>query len=242
MANVSHSFENPSGVINNNINITLILLEAVRTLKDLCGYNPIIQICSTSEVYGNPTPENIPINENCPLAPINPYAVSKLAQDSLSYVYFLNYGLNIIRTRMFSYFNAKRPNLFATNFAKQIIEIRQERKDVLKHGNLSSIRTMIDVRDAAQSYWIAATKGKVGEVYNIGGTEPVSVGEVLEKLIEVGNYPITRELDKTLLRPSDVSIQVPDVSKFFLETGWKPQYNLKSSLEFFWKEANEFWT
>lgn len=241
MANVSYSFENPSGVINNNINITLVLLETIRTLKDSYGYNPIVQICSTSEVYGNPAPENIPINENCPLLPINPYAVSKLAQDNLGYVYFLNYGLQIIRTRMFSYFNAKRPNLFATNFAKQIIEIKSGTKKILSHGNLESTRTMIDVRDAAQSYWIAATKGRVGEVYNIGGVERVTVGEILNKLITKGGVEIKRELAKNLLRPSDISIQVPDITKFSNETGWKPKYNLVESLDFFWEEAVEFW-
>jgi GDP-D-mannose dehydratase len=77
MANVRQSFDSPSIVINNNVNITLNILEAIKHLKDRDGYNPVIQICSTSEVYGNAKIN--PITENCPLLPINPYAASNIA-------------------------------------------------------------------------------------------------------------------------------------------------------------------
>lgn len=87
MANVRKSFDYPHDVVTNNINITLNLLECVRLLKNKDGYNPIIQICSTSEVYGTVDAKNVPITEDCPLKPINPYAVSKMAQDNLGYVY-----------------------------------------------------------------------------------------------------------------------------------------------------------
>ena len=178
IANVRQSFDNPVHTVNNNINITLNLLEAIRLLKDKEGYNPIVICCSTSECYGNPSRQDIPIKESCPLRPINPYAVSKLAQDSLSDVYYLNYKLNIIRTRMFSYLNAKRLDLFASNFAKQIIDVIQGRREAVEHGNLESIRSLICADEAAETYWLASTHGRVGEVYNIGGTEAVSVGEV----------------------------------------------------------------
>jgi len=242
IANVRESFDNPTHIINNNINITLNLFEVIRLLKEKDGYNPVCVSCSSSECYGNPEPKHIPINENCPLKPINPYAVSKMAQDNLSYVYFLNYGLNIIRTRMFSYFNAKRLDLFASAFAKQILDIKNGKKEnLLIHGNLSSIRTMIDVRDAAESYYLTAIKGRVGEVYNIGGTIQTSVGDILQKLIEISNIKINTRQEQSLLRPSDVCKQVPDISKFTTDTGWKLKYDLKESLDFFWKEMNEFW-
>lgn len=240
MANVRDSFDNPTAVVKNNVNITLNLLGVIRLLKERTGYNPLIQICSTSEVYGDV--KSGKINEDTALKPINPYAVSKLAQDSLSYVYFLNYGLNIIRTRMFSYFNAKRGNLFATAFAKQILEIQRGEKDVLEHGMLTSVRTMLDVRDAAEAYWIATTNGQPGEVYNIGGLEPISVGQVLELLIKRARVPIKTQELKSLLRPSDISVQIPDMTKFTIATGWVPRYDLDASLDFFWKEVNEYWS
>lgn len=241
IANVRQSFDNPVHTVNNNVNITLNLLEAVRLLKDKDGYNPIILCCSTSECYGNPSREFVPIRETCPLRPINPYAVSKLAQDSLSDVYCLNYDLKVVRTRMFSYLNAKRINLFASNFAKQIIDVQRGRKECVEHGNLDSIRSLICADEAAESYWVASCKGKIGEVYNIGGTEQISVGEVLQRLIALAGVPITTRCSNALMRPSDVDIQVPCTEKFTADTGWKPRRSLDESIAHFWHEMNEFW-
>ncbi|KKQ56621.1 MAG: GDP-mannose 4,6-dehydratase, partial [Parcubacteria group bacterium GW2011_GWA2_38_13] len=98
-ANVRASFINPLAVMQNNVMATSNLLEAVR----LAEIDPVVQICSTSEVYGIVDPKYIPIKEDTPMNPGNPYAVSKIAQDLLGYVYFKSYGMKIIRTRMFSY-------------------------------------------------------------------------------------------------------------------------------------------
>ncbi len=241
MANVRKSFDYPHEVITNNINITLNLLEAVRLLKNKDGYNPIIQICSTSEVYGRVDPKYVPITEDCPLKPINPYAVSKMAQDNLGYVYFLNYGMNVIRTRMFTYLNARRADLFATAFAKQILDIKNGKKDVLEHGNLESVRTFIDVREAAEAYWVATKKCKVGDVYNIGGSVGISIKEFLDLLIEKMGVPVKTYQNPKLMRPSDTSIQVPDMSKFTRDTGWKPVIPFDKSVEFFIEELHRFW-
>ena len=241
IANVRNSFDNPPVVINNNISITLNLLESVRLLKNKDGYNPIIQICSTSEVYGNVAVDMNPITEKCPLNPINPYAVSKLAQDSLGYVYYLNYGMHIIRTRMFTYMNARRPDLFATAFAKQILEIKKGDRDILKHGNLSSVRTFIDIREAAEAYWLAANKCIPGETYNIGGITPVKIEDFLTLLIKKMGGNIKTEQDKTLLRPSDISVQIPDITKFSNQTGWKPKISFENSVDYFIEEIYKYW-
>ena len=241
MANVRKSFDYPHEVITNNINITMNLLEAVRLLKAKDGYNPIIQICSTSEVYGRVDPKNVPITEDCPLKPINPYAVSKMAQDNLGYVYFLNYGMNIVRTRMFTYLNARRADLFATAFAKQILEIKRGEREVLEHGNLDTIRTFIDVREAAEAYWIATQKCKMGEVYNIGGSVGYSIGQFLELLIDKMGAPVKTYQNPKLMRPSDTTIQIPDMSKFTRDTGWKPVIPFDKSVEFFIEELYKFW-
>lgn len=241
MANVRKSFDYPHDVITNNVNITLNLLECVRLLKNKDGYNPIIQICSTSEVYGKVDPKNIPISETCPLKPINPYAVSKMTQDNLGYVYHLNYGMNIIRTRMFTYLNARRPDLFATAFAKQILEIKRGEREILEHGNLDSSRTFIDVREAAEAYWIATQKCKMGEVYNIGGTEPVQIKDFLNILIQKMGVPVKTYQNPALLRPSDITVQIPDMSKFTTDTGWKPKISFDKSMDFFIEELYKIW-
>ena len=226
-ANVQASFTTPASVMQNNIMGTLNLFEAVRYLK----IRPTIQLCSTSEVYGQVELENIPIDENCPMKPSSPYAVSKVAQDLLGYTYFLSYGMRIIRTRMFSYLNPRRFDLFATSFAMQIAKIELGLQSELRHGNLDSIRTLIDVRDAMESYWVATEKGKPGEAYNIGGNKTVRVGEFLEILKEKAYCPIKTFEDPALFRPVDVTLQIPDISKFEKETGWSPRYNFEQSVE-----------
>lgn len=226
-ANVRASFITPLSVLNNNIMGTANLLEGIRAAE----IDPIVQLCSTSEVYGQVDPKNVPIKEECPLNPSSPYAVSKVAQDLLGYTYFLSYNMKIIRTRMFAYLNPRRGDLFATAFAKQVANIEAGLQDKLLHGNLDSVRTIIDVRDAMESYWVALTKCKYGEAYNIGGPTTIKVGEFLELLKKLAKCDIPSEVDPKLLRPADVTLQIPDVSKFQKETGWKPIYSFEESLQ-----------
>ena len=229
-ANVRASWETPLSVMQNNIIGTANLLEAIH----LNGLDPIIQICSTSEVYGQVDPKNIPINEDCPISVNNPYAVSKLAQDQLGKVYSKRSDrpLKIITTRMFSYINPRRKDVFATSFAMQVARIEQGLQKILLHGNLDSTRTMIDVRDVTESYWLATTKGKPGEIYNIGGEQTITVGEFLDVLKKYAKCEIPSQTDPKLLRPVDVTLQIPDTSKFRNETGWKQKYSFDESVEY----------
>jgi len=227
-ANVRASFQTPNLVLSNNILGTSTLLEAVR----LSGLDPIIQICSTSEVYGQIAPNDIPIREETPLRPASPYAVSKVAQDLLGWTYFIGYNMRIIRTRMFTYLNPRRTDLFATSFAKQVAWIERGLQTELRHGNLDSVRTIIDVRDAVRAYWDAILYCSPGEAYNIGGSTTMKVGEVLERLISMSDVPISTRCDPALLRPADVTLQIPCVDKFVRETGWNPIYSFEESLEF----------
>jgi GDPmannose 4,6-dehydratase/GDP-4-dehydro-6-deoxy-D-mannose reductase len=226
-ANVRASFVTPLAVLNNNIMGTANLFEGVR----ITGIDPIIQLCSTSEVYGQVDPKNVPIKEDCPINPSSPYAVSKTAQDMLGFVYFISYKMKIIRTRMFAYLNPRRSDLFATSFAMQVARIEAGLQKKLLHGNLDSVRTIIDVRDAMESYWMALTKCRYGEAYNIGGPTTVKVGEFLEILKKHASVNIPSEIDPRLLRPADVTLQIPDVSKFQNETGWKPKYSFEESVQ-----------
>jgi GDPmannose 4,6-dehydratase/GDP-4-dehydro-6-deoxy-D-mannose reductase len=234
-ANVRASFDTPISVVQNNILGTINLLEGVRILK----MDPYIQICSTSEVYGKVDPKNVPIKEDCPINAANPYSVSKVCQDLLGQSYYLSYGMKIIRTRMFAYINPRRDDLFATSFAIQVAKIEMGVQKELLHGNLDSVRTLIDVRDAMEAYWLALTKGRVGEVYNIGGRTVISVGEFLELLKRYARCEIPSRLDPNLLRPVDVTLQIPDTTKFENETGWKPKYKFEESIKFLLEECRK---
>lgn len=225
-ANVRASFITPASVVQNNVMGTLNLFEAVRLAK----LDPLIQLCSTSEVYGQVDPKHVPITEDTPLKPVSPYAVSKTAQDLLGWSYFASYGMRIIRTRMFTYFNPRRLDLFATSFAKQVAWIEAGLQKELVHGNLDSVRTFIDVRDAVRAYWDALIHCQPGEAYNIGGRTTMTVGDCLDLLKSLCRVPIPSRVDPKLIRPADVTLQIPSVDKFVKATGWKPRYGFDESL------------
>ena len=205
-ANVRESFDLPKKTIENNNAITLNLLEIIRTNK----INSLIIICSTSEVYGKVTKKDIPIKETKSINPVNPYSVSKAFQDLRSQIYFKTYGLKIIITRMFSYFNPRKNYLFQTAFAKQIADIEKGKKKILTHGNLNSVRNIIDITDAMEAYWLTAKSGRIGEIYNISGNKVISVGNYLKELKRLSKVKIKSKIDKKLLRPVDVTLQIAD--------------------------------
>lgn len=232
-ANVRKCFDTPLAVINNNIMGTANLLEAVR----LECPETILQMCSTSEVYGNPL--IFPMTEEHPKVPVNPYSLSKLSSEGMGYVWHKSWNLNVITTRMFAYINPRRRDLFATSFAYQIAEIECGLRSYISHGDLDSIRTIIDVRDAMETYWIASELCKPGEFYNIGGKDTLSVGDFLDRLILQSKVPIVCKEDKNLLRPIDVTKQIPDTTKFDKLTGWKPRYSLDESISFLLNHARK---
>ena len=225
-ADVRGSFDMPEEIMTNNYLLTVNLLESVRVLK----LKSLIITCSSSEVYGNVKKNEIPIKENQAMRPISPYAVSKAFQDLISQVYCKSFGLNIIITRMFSYTNARRKNLFMSAFANQIVEIERGKKKMLKHGNLDSVRCFQDIDDAMNAYWLTAKYGKIGEIYNIGGNKIVSVKGYLRELTKLSRKKIVLKLDPMLLRPQDILFQKPDVSRFKKDVKWKTKVGFRESV------------
>lgn len=218
---VPMSFIAPADTLHTNVIGTTNLLDAVRRAE----IDPLIHICSSSEVYGQVEKDELPIRESNSFRPASPYAVSKVGEDMVAQQYFLSYGSKTIRTRMFTHTGPRRGDVFAESaFAKQVAEIEAGvRNNPVKVGNLDSIRTLADVRDAVRAYWLLLEKCQPGEVYNIGGDETMTIGGILEILKGMANCPIEHEVDPSLLRPSDVTMQIPDVSKFKKATGWKTQ-------------------
>jgi GDP-mannose 4,6-dehydratase len=234
---VQTSFDSPIDTLTTNVLGTANLLEAIRITKT----DPVVHICSSSEVYGQVKPEDTPINENCPLRPASPYAVSKVGEDMVAMQYWLSYGIKTIRTRMFTHTGPRRGKVFATSaFARQIALIEAGKQEpVIQVGNLDSVRTFEDVRDAVDAYWKIVTECRPGEVYNIGGDITMTIGEMLDKLISLSRYngSISTQINKALLRPSDVTLQIPDSSKFREETGWKPKIPFIQTL----KDLLDYW-
>lgn len=227
-AKVKSSFSNPLSVLRNNIDSTANLLEAIRILK----IKPTIHFCGTSEVYGQVRKEDTPIKETHRIDPVNVYAISKLTQEGLVKSYWRSFGIPVVITRAFTYINPRRPDIFSSAFVRQIVEIEKGKREKLFHGNLDSTRTMVDVRDIVEAYWLANTKCDYGEAYNIGGTYVMKVGEFLELLRSYTKCSFTTEVDPELMRPVDVTMQIPDTTKFVDKTGWVPKYTLDESIQF----------
>ncbi|MFC1704665.1 GDP-mannose 4,6-dehydratase, partial [Candidatus Omnitrophota bacterium] len=212
-----------------NVIGTANLLEAIR----LTGIDPIVHVCSSSEVYGQVKKKDVPIKETCPLRPASPYAVSKVGEDMVAYQYWVSHKVRTIRTRMFTHTGPRRGDVFALSFfAKQIAAAELElAKPVIRVGNLKSVRTICDVRDAVRAYWIMVNKCKPGGVYNIGGDRTVTIKEALDILLSFSKKKCAVKVDPQLLRPSDVTLQIPCIDKFKKETGWKPEIPLEKTLE-----------
>ena len=219
---VSTSYTAPADTMETNVLGTVNLLEAVR----LCRLDPVIHICSSSEVYGQVTEQDLPIREDCPLRPVSPYAVSKVGEDMAGFMYYKAYGLKAIRSRMFTHSGPRRGDVFVDSFfALQVARIEQGLQEpVLRVGNLDSVRTFCDVRDTVRAYWLLVGQCSPGEVYNIGGNTTLTIRDMLNMLLEASGHQgkIKVQVDSTLLRPADVTLQIPCTDKFRATTGWEP--------------------
>lgn len=234
---VPSSWSAPGDTVLSNLNGQINLFEAIRSLE----LDPVIQIACSSEQYGMVHPDEVPIRETNPLRPLSPYAVSKVGQDFLAYQYFMSYGLKAIRTRGFNHTGPRRGDVFVTsNFARQVARIELGlMPPVIRVGNLDAVRDFTDVRDMVRAYWLAVTKGKPGEVYNVATGKGMTIREMLDRLLALAEVDVKVETDPDRLRPSDVEILIGDASKFRADTGWEPEIpfeqTLRNTLDF-WRE------
>ncbi len=224
------SFKTPVITLQTNTVGTTHLLESIKDSE----YDPIIVSVSTSEVYGMPEESEVPIKETNPIRAANPYSISKVGHDLMSQYYHKAFGMKIIITRMFSHEGARRGKEFAlSSFARQIAKAEKLKgEQFIYHGNLDSTRTYAHIDDAISAYWVCSNSQKFGEVYNIGGDQTCTVGEALDKLISMSTKKnLTKKLDKDRLRPTDITLQIPDTTKFRHEFAWTPMKNLTNVCE-----------
>ncbi len=225
---VPTSWNAPAATLETNVVGQTHLFEAVRSL----GLDPTIQIACSSEEYGLVHPDETPITEDNELRPLSTYAVSKIAQDYLGYQYFQSYGLKVVRTRGFNHTGPRRGEVFVVaNFAKQLARIKAGLDEpVIRVGNLEASRDFTDVRDMVRAYWLAVTKGRPGEVYNIASGKGIVIRDLLDRLIELTGVEVEIQEDPERMRPSDVEILLGDASKFRADTGWEPEIPFEQTL------------
>lgn len=232
------SFSAPLQTLDVNVTGTARLLEAIRAVPDI---DPVIHVCASSEVFGRVSPDKLPIDEECSFHPASPYAISKVGTDLIGRYYGEAYGMKTITTRMFTHTGPRRGDVFAeSTFAKQIAMIeRGLSPPVIKVGNLASMRTWADVRDAVRAYYLLVTVNPIaGEYYNIGGSYSCTVGDMLNHMLKLSTRnDITIEQDPLRMRPVDADLQVPDTGKFTRHTGWKPEISFEKTMT----DLLEYW-
>lgn len=234
------SFTAPVDTLNTNVLGTCRLLESVRLLMEQDdSYKPVIHVCASSEVFGKIPKEKKPetgIHEECPFHPASPYAISKVGTDLLGRYYAEAYGMTVMTTRMFTHTGPRRGDVFhESTFAKQIAMIEEGLiEPEVKVGNLKSLRTYADVRDAVRAYYMLVTMNPVpGEYYNIGGSYTCEVEDTLNTLISLSTAKdkIKVVTDPERLRPIDADLQIPDCRKFKEHTGWEPEISYEQTME-----------
>lgn len=216
------SFDAPIDTLSTNILGTARLLEAVKH----ADISPVIHVCASSEVFGRVPADRVPINEECTFHPASPYAISKAGTDLIGRYYAEAYGMTAMTTRMFTHTGPRRGDVFVeSTFAKQIAMIEAGIIPPVVHtGNLKSMRTWADVRDAVRAYYLLVTVNPIpGEYYNIGGKYSCTVEDMLKTLL---SYSTSKDIevmpDPERFRPIDADLQIPDTSKFTAHTGWEP--------------------
>ena len=228
-SDVARSWRDPWGTFETNVGGTLNLLEGVRALN----LGARILVVTSNEVYGLLRPEEVPVREDHPFRPANPYGVSKAAQDWLAGLYATAYAMPIVRARPFNHIGpGQDPRFVVPSLARQIARIEAGRQEpVLRVGNLEARRDFTDVRDVVRAYRLLLERGRPGEAYNIGSGRPRAIREVLEILLGMARVAVRVEVDPERIRPVDIPLSVADVTRIREELGWRPTIPLEQSLQ-----------
>jgi len=167
------------------------------------------------------------------LNPVSPYAVTKDAVDMFGSQYYSSYGIKVIRIRAFNHTGPRRDEVYAlSDFAKQIAKVEKGIKEnKIYVGNLSAIRDYTDVRDVVRGYKLAMEHCEPGDVYNLCSSKGCKIRDLLEILIGLSKLNIEIVQDEERIRPVDLPIIVGDNSKFMKITSWKPQIDIRKTLQ-----------
>lgn len=232
---VPTSWQDPWGTFENNTRPQLNILQAMVQQKSKAR----LLIVASNQVYGKVRPDQLPVKEDTPFRPDNPYGVSKVAQDMLGLQYHLSHGVDVLRVRAFNHIGPRQsPAFVSSSFAKQIAEIEAgQAEPVICVGNLEAQRDFTDVVDVMRAYALLVKHGLPGEAYNVGTGQAHSIQYLLDVLLDYCHVQIKIEADPARMRPSDVPVLYADNSKLKAETGWKPTYTFEQSL----KRVLDYW-
>ncbi len=202
-AYASKAWLSPADTFETNVLGTVHLYEALRRHPPREG----VFLASSAAAYG--TVDRLPTSEEALLRPVNPYGVSKACQDMLSLQYAVNFGLRIVRGRLFITTGPGKTGDVLNDFAQRVAQLeRQGQSGKLRVGNLDVRRDISDVRDVVRAIWLVFERGEPVQPVNIGAGQSFSVRSIAESLLRLSRVPLTLEPDPALFRPTDE----PDIS------------------------------
>jgi GDP-4-dehydro-6-deoxy-D-mannose reductase len=237
-ANVPAAWQDPWGTFENNVRPELNILQAMVGLT----LPARLLVVASNEVYGAVPPERLPVTEDAPLQPVNPYGVSKVAQDLLALQYHLSHGVDVLRVRAFNHVGPRQsPQFVAASFGRQIAEAEAGLRPAVLHvGNLSAQRDFTDVVDVVRAYALLMEKGVAGLAYNVGSGQARSVRHMLDTLLRMSTVTVRVEAESRRLRPVDAPIVIADITRLRSATGWHPTVEFEESLRRvldYWREV-----
>lgn len=228
-SSVAASWKHPQLTVDINIKGVINLLEVIKKTN----IKPKIVLIGSGEEYGIINENDLPVNENKQLVPINVYAATKACQENMGRIYANAYDMDIVMTRSFNHFGPRQSADFVVAaFCKQIAEIEKGLNEpVINVGNLSAKRDFLDVRDVVVAYSLLMKSGKKGEAYNVGSGKAVEIKKILDEILKLTNMDIKINIDKEKFRPIDVPVIEADVAKLKRHTGWAAKIPLASTVE-----------
>ncbi|MDO5402400.1 MAG: GDP-mannose 4,6-dehydratase [Eubacteriales bacterium] len=234
-SSVAYSWKNPGLTIDVNVKGSVNVLDSIRELD----YKPRVLLIGSGEEYGHIKEGECPIIEDTVLRPGNIYAATKSCQNMIGAIYAKAYDLDIMMVRAFNHIGPNQAPMFVVaDFCKQVAEIEKgDREPVMYVGNLSAKRDFTDVRDVVRAYGMLVQRGKRGETYNVGTGHAVAIQEILDKIIGMSDRKIDVKVDPNKLRPVDVPIIEPNISKINECVGWSPEISIDQTLE----ETLDYW-
>lgn len=238
ISSVALSWKEPQKTMEVNINGALNILDGARA----SGKDIKCLMVGSSDEYGKVAPCDCPIKEETPLRPVNPYAISKKAQEELASLYAKAYGMHIVMTRSFNHTGAGQGKGFVMpDFASQISKLKKGEEYNMSVGNLEAQRDFSDVRDVVRAYRLLAQKGKSGEVYNVGSGNAYAVEDILKKMISFSEADIKITVDPEKFRPIELPVIKSDISKLKKDTGFEIMYSIDDTVKAvfdYWKDID----
>lgn len=224
--NIPASWKDFEGTFAANVSGTYYLLESLREMN----LKARVVVAGSSSEYGPVKDRNLFLQEESPFRPMNPYALSKVAEDLLGELYYRTFNLAVLRVRPFYVIGPRKEPDAPSDFAKAIVRHRRGEGEHLSVGNLNVLRDVVDIRDAVKALLLLAEKGEVGGVYNLCTGKETALKKILEELLRISQSTLPVVQDPAKFRVGDETRIVGDPVRL-RKLGWQPSFSLEETLQ-----------